>query len=180
MRHRLFFCIPKSLRSYLSLVLLVLLLAACASDNSSSSSDSASAPAAPTELTATSGNVKIILTWNVMAGATTYKVYLAEQSGVTKSNYAGLTGGMQVTASSNSYTVSDLTDGATYYIVVMAVNENGESAESTETSAMPYVWKSVASGYHHVLALRNDNTSQSALLLISIASLGSFYPHFGL
>ena len=69
-----------------------------------------------------------------------------------------MSGGRQISSSGNSYTFSDLTDGATYNIVVTAVNENGESADSTETSAMPYVWKSVSSGADYTLALRNDNT----------------------
>ena len=77
-------------------------------------------------------NGKITVEWDTMSGATSYNVYITKAKGVTK-----LTG--QVTNIVNES--STLKQGAattltndTYYIVVTAVNANGESAESREVS----------------------------------------------
>ena len=81
-------------------------------------------PGAPTNLTATAGNGQVTLTWNAPIGATSYNVYESTTSGgpYTKINS---------TANTN-YTVTGLTNGATYYFVVTAVNSTGESGYSNQ------------------------------------------------
>ena len=89
------------------------------------------APSAPTGVTVTAGNKQVSISWTAVSGATSYNIYWLTTSGVTK------TTGTKVTSNTNSYTHTGLTNGATYYYVVTAVNSNGESSESSEVSASP-------------------------------------------
>lgn len=91
----------------------------------------------PTSVSAAAGNGQATPTWSPVAGASSYNVYMASQSGVTKSNYATLPDGMQHVGVTSPYTHTGLTNGKTYYFVVTAVNSGGESSESTEASAKP-------------------------------------------
>lgn len=77
-------------------------------------------------------NGQIVVEWDTIDGATAYNIYIGEAKGVTK-----LTG--QVTslddpdATPKQGVETTLTNGI-YYIVVTALNANGESAESREVS----------------------------------------------
>lgn len=86
-------------------------------------------PAAPTGLTATAGNAQVSLTWNASAGATSYTVKRATNSGGPYTNVA--------TATTTSYSNTGLTNGTTYYYIVSASNSAGESPNSTQVSATP-------------------------------------------
>ncbi len=93
---------------------------------------------APTGVAATVGNGQANVSWTLVSGASSYNVYMASQSGVTKTNYATLTEGMSHTGiTSSPYTHTGLTNGTTYYFVATAVNSCGESSESAEVSAKP-------------------------------------------
>ncbi|HKV05491.1 MAG TPA: glycoside hydrolase family 44 protein [Candidatus Acidoferrales bacterium] len=86
-------------------------------------------PAAPTGLAAAAGNAQVSLTWNASAGATSYNA-----------KRATMTGGPYTVISSpttTSFTDTGVTNGTTYFYVVSAVNSSGESANSSEVSAMP-------------------------------------------
>jgi fibronectin type 3 domain-containing protein len=91
---------------------------------------SVAVPAAPTGMTAVAGNGQASLTWNASTGATSYNVKRATTSG---GPYTAIAAGM----TSTSYADSSLTNGATYYYVVSAVNSGGESANSAQASATP-------------------------------------------
>ena len=85
------------------------------------------APAAPTGLTALAGNRQAVLIWNASAQAAGYNVKRGTTSGgpyylVT----AALTGA--------SYTDTSVTNGVTYFYVVTATNQIGESGPSAEAS----------------------------------------------
>lgn len=95
------------------------------------------APSAPTGVSATAGNGQVTISWSDVTGATSYNLYMASQSGVTKSNYSSKTGGMAHTGVTSPYTLTGLTNGTTYYFVATAVNSAGESSESSEVSAAP-------------------------------------------
>ncbi len=95
-------------------------------------------PSAPAGVTATAANGRVTLTWNSVTGATSYNLYMASQSGVTKTNYASLTDGAKLTGVTSPYAKTGLTNGKTYYFVIVAVNAGGESTESTQASATPY------------------------------------------
>jgi DNA/RNA endonuclease G (NUC1)/fibronectin type 3 domain-containing protein len=86
-------------------------------------------PPAPTGLTATPGNAHVLLSWNVVGGATSYNV----KRGLTA-------GGPYSTINSpgtNSYDDTTAANGTTYYYVVSAVGPGGEGANSSEASATP-------------------------------------------
>ena len=87
-------------------------------------------PPAPTGLVATKlGFTQIGLTWTPSAGATSYNV-----------KYATLNGGPYATlvsaVANNSYTNNSFAGGAIYYFVVSANHANGESANSSQVSAL--------------------------------------------
>gem|GEM_PF-1065198 len=89
------------------------------------------APPAPTGLTATAGNMQIVLNWTGSAGATTYNVYEASAPGAESTTpiTTGLTG--------TSYTVTGLNNGTTYYFTVAAASSGSVSSYSNEASASP-------------------------------------------
>jgi subtilisin family serine protease len=84
-------------------------------------------PEVPTGLIASPGNAQVTLTWTESTGATSYNV---KRSTVIFGPYTS-TG----TSTTVSYTDSTALNGTTYYYVVSAVNEGGESANSTPVSA---------------------------------------------
>ena len=90
-----------------------------------------SAPGVPTGVTATGGNAKVILSWNSAARSTGYKIF---QSTIPDSYGTALT---TVSGGVYSYEVTGLTNGVTYYFVIKATNEGGDSPDSKEVSATP-------------------------------------------
>lgn len=100
------------------------------SGNSAEISATPVAPAAtPTNLTATAGNLQVILNWTASSGATSYNVKRSTTNG---SGYTTVS-----SPTTNTYTDASLTNGTTYYYVVSAVNAGGESANSSQASATP-------------------------------------------
>ncbi len=89
----------------------------------------ASPPAIPGELQATPGDGQVALSWNPVAGATSYTVSYGTASGsYTTTVPAG---------SGTSVTVPGLANGTPYYFVVAAANGAGPSGNSSEISATP-------------------------------------------
>lgn len=91
-------------------------------------------PDAPSSLSATLNGTDIVASWSAVSGATSYNLYMANQSGVNKANYASLSGGHVHSNATSPYTHPNGTPGATYYLAVTAVNDAGESVGSTEFS----------------------------------------------
>ncbi|MBP2633328.1 MAG: hypothetical protein H6Q70_3956 [Firmicutes bacterium] len=85
---------------------------------------------APTNLTATAGDSQVTLLWTAVEGATSYIVKRSITSGGT---YETIASGVTDT----SYVDTSVTNGTTYYYVVVAVNADGESKNSNEASATP-------------------------------------------
>ena len=90
-----------------------------------SATPAAPAAGAPTGLSGTAGDTIATLTWNPVAGATSYKLY---RNGVA----------LSVTITGNTYTDSGLTNNATYSYYVTAINGT-ESAPSATISVTPFV-----------------------------------------
>jgi len=86
-------------------------------------------PATPTGLTATAGNSQVNLAWNASSGADHYWVWRSTSSG----------GLFQPVAYSVGTSVTDVgvTNGTTYYYVVVAENSGGQSGNSNQASATP-------------------------------------------
>ena len=74
---------------------------------------------APTDLTASVTNASVYLSWSVVSGAETYKIYRD--------------GDVQASISTNSFSDYDLADG-TYLYEVSSVNDVGESADKASIS----------------------------------------------
>ena len=68
------------------------------------------------------------LAWDNVPNAVSYNIYWGESPGVTKRN------GKKIANAANPYTLKGLKRGKTYYFVVTAVNNTGESKESEESS----------------------------------------------
>ena len=90
-------------------------------------------PAAPTGLAAAVGDGELTITWDPVAGATSYNLYYATSSGVTPAT------GTELPGARSPYLQSGLVDATTYYYVVTAVNGLGEGAPSPQVSATPEV-----------------------------------------
>jgi len=87
-------------------------------------------PLAPTNLAATAGDSQVFLTWDPSSGAQSYNVKRSTTSG---GPYTEIATGITDT----QYTDTDLANGTTYYYVVSATNQIGESGNSNEASATP-------------------------------------------
>jgi cellulose 1,4-beta-cellobiosidase len=115
----------------LGLVMLIACnLAGCGSDRGTPST-------APSGVIATAGNGQVVLNWAPVAGATSYNIYYATTSGVTKTNTFNVYYNAVSPTPING--VIGLINGTTYYFVVTALNSFGESTVSAEVSATPAV-----------------------------------------
>lgn len=88
-------------------------------------------PDAPTNVVCTPGTQENVITWDAVAGATSYNIYWSFTSGVTKAT------GTKLTGVTSPYTHSSLLFGELYYYVVVAENAVGEGPESAEIYGAP-------------------------------------------
>lgn len=86
----------------------------------------------------------VVLEWDAILGDSLYNIYLAEKSGVTKLNYAELSGGGVVpNRPLNAARVCGLTNDTPYFFVVatrQGVDEGGISMEAASTPAANDGW----------------------------------------
>ena len=104
--------------------------------------------AAPSGVTATAGDGQVVIRWDEVTGATYYNLYSSTSPGVSKQN------GARIEGVTSPFTHGGLINGTTYFYVVTAVNEKGESAESNQVSAVPE---------SAILAPPVDNTAATTL-----------------
>jgi hypothetical protein len=90
-------------------------------------------PSAPTGLTTMVGNNAFRIAWKPVPGATSYNVYRAKTSGVTKST------GYKIANVTNPYISAgtSIINNTPYYAIVTAVNSLGESIASAQVTATP-------------------------------------------
>ena len=95
-------------------------------------------PAFPTSLTATSGNAQVSLSWSASTGATSYNIKRGTVSGGPYSTAvaSAVTGTSFIDNSTNDPGHVPV-NGTTYFYVVSAVNDAGESYNSAQASATP-------------------------------------------
>ncbi|WP_238403866.1 S-layer homology domain-containing protein, partial [Paenibacillus paridis] len=104
------------------------------------------APANPQNLVAASGDRQATLSWNAVADATQYRIYVAtDPSQLSTAEVASVT--------SSTYNVQNLTNGTTYYFVVKSENSGGLSAASNQVSATP---SAIAQSPTNVTAVAGD------------------------
>jgi fibronectin type 3 domain-containing protein len=107
--------------------------ASTASSQVSATPIASAASATAPVVTATPGDGQVNLTWTAVSGANSYNIYWSNTPGVTP-----LTG-TQISGVNGSYPHTGLTNSKTYYYVVTAVTDSGESAPSSQVSAIPAV-----------------------------------------
>ena len=88
---------------------------------------------APTGVTATPGNGQITIAWTAETDVISYNIYWSTTPGVTT------TSGTKIAGATSPYIHSGLINGTTYYYVVTAVSNDGESTPSSQVSAIPSV-----------------------------------------
>jgi fibronectin type 3 domain-containing protein len=91
----------------------------------------ATPPSAPTNWTATAGNLRVQLNWSASPGANGYNV----KRSITSGSGYDLIGSTMT----NNFTDALVTNGVTYYYVLSATNIYGESGNSPEASATPNI-----------------------------------------
>lgn len=89
-------------------------------------------PGAPSINSVAPGNQQTLLSWNPVAGATSYNLYWSTVSG-------GGTSGTKITNVTSPYQHTGLTNGTTYYYVLTAVSAAGESNPSAQVGTTPFV-----------------------------------------
>ncbi|MGC3992014.1 MAG: carbohydrate-binding protein [Chthoniobacteraceae bacterium] len=117
----------------------------------------------PTGLTASAGNNQVILSWNPVAGATSYNLKRGVSSGGPYSVVTGVTGTTQ--------TDTAVSNGTSYYYVVSAVQSVLESANTSQVSARP----TVAISAQEVAAPMMTSTSNSLSFTIKSSVVGHTY-----
>ncbi len=131
------------------------------SDVASAVSTIASYPLPP-EAEGIPGDGKAMISWTPIYRADTYNLYVASQSGVTKTNYASLPDGNKFTNVTSPKIISGLTNGKTYYFALTGANTTGESLVSEEMSITPpggaLRVQEIALGDSHTCAVRTDGT----------------------
>lgn len=100
------------------------------------STDPPGATPAPAGVQAAIVSGTVTLTWDPVPDATSYRVYMASEAGVRRSNFQQLINNMYHPDLSDSFEhPAGLQADLEYFFVVTAVGADGESAESCEVRA---------------------------------------------
>lgn len=86
-------------------------------------------PSAPSGVIATGGTNQVTLSWSAVSTATSYNVYYATTSGVTKAS------GTKIANAASPTVIGGLAAGTTYYYIVAAANSDGEGQASVQVAA---------------------------------------------
>jgi len=92
---------------------------------------------APVNTAAIAGVRSLTVTWDNVAGATSYNIFYSTSPNVTPSD------GSKIENVTSPYTLSGLTKDTTYYVVVTTVNLNKESNASSRISGTPHTISTV-------------------------------------
>ncbi len=100
-------------------------------DAGTGKADAGTPPATPSNLAALPGNGLMTLTWSASPGATSYRLYWAAASTVSKAT------GTVLLSVSSPFIHQGLTNSTQYAYVVTALNASGESTESAVVTGTP-------------------------------------------
>ncbi len=100
-------------------------------------------PVPPLLVTLAPGANQITINWDQILGADSYNLYISEQSGLTKENFATLRGGRKRSGVTGPYALTDLTPNRTYHFVITAVDGGTEGSGSREVATALINWASV-------------------------------------
>lgn len=125
--------------------------------------------AAPTGLNAVAGNAQVNLAWNAASSATSYNV---QRSSANGGPYAVIASPAQT-----SYSDVNVTNGATYYYVVSAVNQLGQGANSLQVVGQPLATNAVSlavqfAGGNLMLSWPQDHTGWQLQAQTNAAAVG--------
>lgn len=105
------------------------------SEKSATPSAAPQPPASPNGRDVTSPVAgQITVTWNAVPGATLYNVYYLQAA--TTPTKAEVLASVPATSATASINITGLTSGATYYVLITAVNAAGESGTQTNAQAI--------------------------------------------
>lgn len=100
-------------------------------------------PVPPLLVTLAPGANQITINWDRILGADSYNLYISEQSGLTKENFATLRGGRKRSGVTGPHTLTGLTSNRTYHFVITAVDGGTEGSGSREVATALINWASV-------------------------------------
>jgi len=122
------------MRSLLTAGLAAALVVGCGDDTTGN--DDTDQLAAPSNIQAAIVNDNVVLTWDSVPGALSYRVYMASEPGVRPSNLQQLANNMYHPDVGVGFDhPPGLEAGLQYFFVVTAVGPNGESGRSCEIAA---------------------------------------------
>lgn len=113
------------------LLIALLFTTACAGGGGSATGTNTGTSPGGLTLTALAGDASISFTFNTVAGATAYTLYYSTTAGVTPAS------GTAVPMPASPFNLPGLSNGTRYYAVATYTNSGGESAPTTQVSAVP-------------------------------------------
>lgn len=110
------------------LMLLSLLLTGCGGSGTASSA-APNASVTRATVSAAGGANQVTVSWNPVAGATSYNIYWSTSNGVSTVN------GTKIENATSPYIHNGLNPSTTYYYIVTAITNSGEGTASNQVSA---------------------------------------------
>lgn len=107
-------------------------------------------PAAPTRLSAIAGDGEVFLTWNSVANAKHYNLYVATTPPLSPQTTLTTANGRKITNATSPFSLDKLDNGITYYFAVTAANDGGEGPASPTASATPTAPQQIPAAPQHL------------------------------
>ncbi len=133
-------------------------------------------PSPPLYVKLTPGAGSITVEWDRVLGADSYNLYLANEPGVTKDNYASLAGGVKISGVTSPHVLSSLPTNRSYFVAISAVDggTEGLSSRRPASTVLPgtLAWTPVGPAATSFYSVAADPTDGS---FVYAGSGGSIY-----
>jgi hypothetical protein len=116
--------------TFICFILTILFLASC--KDTGDDSEDGQPPGIPTGLSVIQGYNELTIKYDSISGINNYNIYMDTNSGITINSFME-----KHSVGQNQYTWTGLTNGTTYYFIVTAENDYGESSASSLVSGTP-------------------------------------------